>query len=84
MKVPSFCSCVNSPGGDSLQLRIMGEEEGCSVQGLPNQGASVGALQDSEGGGGGVGTSGRHRGCTGSQRFHMQRARCHKSRGDAK
>lgn len=74
MKVPSFCSCVNSPGGDSLQLRIMGRKEGCRVQGLTNQGASMGALQDSEHDGGGAGTIRRHGGCTSSQIFHTQKA----------
>lgn len=50
MSVPSLCSCVNSPRGDSLKLRIKGKE-GCCVQGLPTQGAPMGVLQNSERGG---------------------------------
>lgn len=52
MSVPSFCSCVNSPGGEG-EPRIMGEEGGCPIEGPP-----WGPWEDSEPGGGGAGKTG--------------------------
>ena len=54
--VPSFCSCVNSPGGEG-EPRIMGEEGGCPIEGPP-----WGPWENSEPGGGGAGKTVRHKG----------------------